>query len=361
MASSQFTIYTSEDPYGPGLLNGLTGSLIPILDAVLVNGYGSGSSYYKPAAGWTKPLPNSGSIYGCYKQASGSQYTMFVNDAGGTSFTGRDAQVTGWKLLTSLSSSISVARDSVGSGYGQFPLASQGQIYLVSGSVIWKKSSTADAINRPWIILADAYTMYMWISEGAVALQYSQYAFGDFYSLSSVPDNNKCFISGRGIVANAAVLGYDYSDSIACGPFGATPFIPQLVLGFAGNYIAGPISGYGSSIRFCKKGDCTVSPTGNQGGVTTVFFCNQAGVLACPNPADNNIYFSYIWVVEEGSSLLRGKLRGYYQVCHPMLSFANGQIIQGSGDFSGKTFMIIKFGVTNGFWAMEISPTVDTN
>jgi hypothetical protein len=53
-----------------------------------------------------------------------------------------------------------------------------------------------------------------------------------------------------------------------------------------------------------------------------------------------------------------------YQVGHPMTSFANGQIISGSGNYAGKVFAIVKQydGATlKSFWALEVSPTVETN
>jgi hypothetical protein len=43
VANSQFTIYTSND-LGAPQLNGLTGSLLTVLDAVLINGYGTKTS-----------------------------------------------------------------------------------------------------------------------------------------------------------------------------------------------------------------------------------------------------------------------------------------------------------------------------
>ena len=58
---------------------------------------------------------------------------------------------------------------------------------------------------------------------------------------------------------------------------------------------------------------------------------------------------------------MRGKYRGRYHLCHPAADFSDGQIIQGGGDFAGKTFMVIKLGPNNGMWALEISPTVPTN
>ena len=100
MALSKFTVYTSSDLNGPGLISGLTGSFISILDACLVNGYTG-----KPAAGWSKPFGTLSSSLSAYTQGSGSKLTMFVNDAGlNTTSIGKEARIVGWESLTSLTS-----------------------------------------------------------------------------------------------------------------------------------------------------------------------------------------------------------------------------------------------------------------
>src|SRR6266404_9035481 len=112
MPTSQFTIYTSSDTNGPGLLNGLSGSLIPVLDACLINGYSG-----KPAAGWTKPIANSGSVYACYQLGSGSKFTLFINDNAGQ--IQNEAYMVGWESITSLCQGTPALN--VGAGSGQFP------------------------------------------------------------------------------------------------------------------------------------------------------------------------------------------------------------------------------------------------
>ena len=81
---AQFTIYRSADANAP-VLNGLAGSLITVLDAILVNGYGT-----QPSASWTKSF-SSGSYYAAYKQGSGSNGCyMWVQDTGSVA-SGKDA------------------------------------------------------------------------------------------------------------------------------------------------------------------------------------------------------------------------------------------------------------------------------
>ena len=69
--NSQFTIYSSSDVGGPGLITGTTGSLITVLDACLVNGYSG-----KSAAGWTKPLGTLSGSISAYQQGSGSKLDL---------------------------------------------------------------------------------------------------------------------------------------------------------------------------------------------------------------------------------------------------------------------------------------------
>ena len=125
MAVSQFTIYKSSDSGAP-VLNGLTGSLLEVLDACLVTGYGS-----QITAGWTKPLPNTAS-YGCFQNPSGSGLYAFVEDMGSGSAAGAEARIQGWDSITSMEAGIAT-------GSNQFPTFAQ--LAIGKGSVIARKSS----------------------------------------------------------------------------------------------------------------------------------------------------------------------------------------------------------------------------
>ena len=76
MYLSQFKLYQSSDVGAP-IFYGTSGSLVDLLDACLVNGYGS-----KSGAGWIKPFPNTGNKVGCYKMNTGSLACLIVQDNG---------------------------------------------------------------------------------------------------------------------------------------------------------------------------------------------------------------------------------------------------------------------------------------
>jgi len=357
MPVSQFTIYSSGDPYGPGLIDGTTGSLVRVLDACLVDGYGTGS-YFKAAAGWTKPFPNFSSSLDCYKQPSGSQMTLVVNDMRpNATALGKEAWMTGWELLSALTTSFATASvssnsGSVGVGWGQFPLPVQ---VLTTGHVVVRKSTAATVAERLWVIAADAYTMYLWIQPGDTAGNYVHRGFGDIYSFRGSSDRWDCFIYGQIIENAAAAVANDYTDAIG-GSQGAVT--STLSTALPGHYVARNAGGSGGSIGFTRKGDAGVGPASSQTGPQT---CPLSGVLACPNGSDNSIYLSPLWLVEPNGITLRGRFRGLYQICHPVANFSDGQMFQGSGDFAGKSFMVIRTSFQGSMWALETSATIDTN
>ena len=109
-------------------------------------------------------------------------------------------------------------------------------------------------------------------------------------------------------------------------------------------------TGTGTSITIAKHGD-TVAGNAN-------FFY---GVIPYPNPADNGLYLSPIWIVEGTSLATRGLLRGIYQPLHPIASFVDGQTFSGSLDYAGKTFIAFKTTPNSGLYIFETSNTLLTN
>jgi hypothetical protein len=128
-----------------------------------------------------------------------------------------------------------------------------------------------------------------------------------------------------------------------------------------GHYMARTAGGGGSSIQVGKNFDTGKGCVGHWGS-TCWFGHPMLGWLPAPNPTDNSYYLSPVNIIEPNASLIRGRWRGIYQVCHQSNNFTDGQIFQGSGDYAGKSFMIVKnIGSLGGFCAVEISPTVETN
>lgn len=320
---AQYTTYTSGDASAPTLY-GAVGSLLTLLDAVLVNGYGS-----KAAAGWTKPIANSGNI-GHYKQGAGSGFFVLVNDNGpNATSVAREAWAVGWETMASIAAS-------VGTGTGQFPTPAQ---LLTTGHVVVRKSATADSTNaRAWICFADSRTFYLFIASGDTSGMYHALWFGDLYSIKTTADTFNCFI-----------LGNNTENSTAAS---VSPWDLQNLLTTAGvgQFIARDFGGAGTSLTMGKHGDYA------KAGAATML-----GLVPAPNGADSAYYLSPVWGVQAATGQVRGRLRGMYQVCHAIASFTDGQTFNGSGTFAGKTFRVVLKGYNSGMVAVETSNTLETN
>jgi hypothetical protein len=309
-----------------------------LLDACLVNGYGT-----KPGAGWIKPFPNTGSAgtfaqsVGAWTQPSGSSScSLFINDNSPNvtaKFT--EAWATGWEVLVSPNTA---SFTTVGSGSGQFPTPAQ---LLTSGHTVIRKSATSDSSSlRQWIVVADSSSFYMFLATGDTANMYYGFGFGDIYSYvgTGSADSYRCIIIGRN-AENTAAAGNDGFDAFNV-----------LNTATIGNFLPRPFTGIGTSITVGKHGD------GIKGSSTT-----WLGTIPFPNVVDNALYVSPVWVTESSSSYIRGQLRGMYQICHPITNFTDGQTFNGSLDYNGKSFFVIKTTPNSGIYGIETSNTVLTN
>ena len=358
---AQFNIYRSSDPGAPNLI-GVAGALITLLDQCLVNGYGTGSNF-KSGSGWTKPLPNSASVLGCWKQGSGSMCTLFVNDnAPNTTLTTgsgggleKDAWATGYESIIDLTSS------AVGNGIGQFPFNGQ-QIAGAntngppSGSLIWRKSNyTVAASISPWIMFADERTFYLFVQAFDTDwVTYYFYGFGDIYSYKQTYDQYKCMIVGRSGIHAINSQRYDNGDSV---------MLPG-EQGWKSSFIARQAGGMGRSVEIIKNGNTgffqasnriAQNPDGSVGYGTST-----QGSYSLLD--DYSVLITPVLVVEPGTGqLIRGEWRGMYMLSIYAHTVSDGQILDGANELIGRRFYVVKQGPSGGMWLIEISNTLNTN
>ena len=128
-------IYKSTDAGAP-VLNGLEGSLVSVLDAVLVDGYGS-----QPSLGWSKEF--SGTNKAAYKQPVGTNefYLQVLDDQGVNGFY---ALVRGYEEMLD-----------VDTGTNPFPTIAQHANYYAVKSAV----NTATAID--WVVYSNGAIIYM--------------------------------------------------------------------------------------------------------------------------------------------------------------------------------------------------------
>jgi hypothetical protein len=334
---STMRIYTSSDASAPtlqGIVGGAyssgwaDGSLLNLLDKILVSGYGS-----KTAAGWARSF--TGTSKGVFRQGSGCQFYMRVLDDGTMTAGAREAQFYGGETASDVDTLVN-----------QFPTAAQQATYLKM-----RKSDTADTVQRPWICFADDKTFYLFTMPIIASAYYAAMAFGNFHSYV-VGDAFNCMAIGRVTSAAIDASGNENLDIIVSGAF--------LTSAVSGHYLARPYTQAGSSSNFPKW-----LGTGSTGSNSA--FRNGAGTssIPYPNPADNTLLLSRLYVMDNvglPTTCVRGYLRGMYGFGQTSTSIALGFAFNGQGSLAGKTMKVLGLpsGGASGRYIMETSDTWDS-
>lgn len=295
-------VYKSTDTSAP-VLTGVAGSLVALLDAVLVNGYGS-----MTAAGWTKPY--NATNKGSYRMVTSGNtgFYLDVNDAAPT--TAKEAQMRGYEVMTASAT-----------GTNPFPTVAQS-----SFGAICRKSTSADSVARPWFIVADGSCLYIFIDTGDyTSPNYSMgFMFGDIFSYTS-GDAYRCVCIGRG-TENSALDNYENLPLIQQT---ATTLSNALTM----HYIARTWTGTGASIGFSKHASLLAASTG--GSFTTG---STSAQVTYPNGPDSGLELSPIWVAHNAA--VRGYLKGLWAPLHYQ-PLGHGDIFSGTGNMSGKSFLAL--------------------
>jgi hypothetical protein len=294
-------LYRSTDASAPSL-TGQVGSLVALLDAVLVNGYGS-----QTAAGWTKAY--SATNKASYRMATSGNtgFYLDVDDAAPGGGGAREARWRGYEAMTA-----------VATGTNAFPTSAQ-----LSAAIICRKSNTADSTARAWYIVADGSCIYLFTDSGDNVGYSNQIFFGDFFSYKS-SDLYNCASIGR-TTENSNNAAFDRLPVIRAGS-------AVLTTQEVGHYVARSWTGVGGSIQFCKHSSmlstyASYGPTGNMYAL-----CNY------PNGPDGGLELAPIWIGHSGN--VRGYLKGLWAPCHYQ-PCGHGDLITGTGNMSGKSFIAL--------------------
>lgn len=321
------TVYRSTDSSAP-TLSGTVGSLVALLDACLVNGYGS-----KTAAGWTKPFTaTNGAVF---RPGSGVQHYFHIDDnSPNATAAAREAQIRGSETASAFQT-----------GTGFFPTTTQ--IALLSGLAI-RKSASADGTARAWTVIADDRTCYLFVLTTDGAGVYLAITFGEFYSLLTTTDNFRSIVVGRATV-NSALTTID--------PLPSMQTVASSSGTGSGHYLARTYTGLGTSLTFAKWGDAARSM-----GATTL--ASATSTLPVPEPVTGGIHVAPVHINDgtgSGVGQVRGRVRGFFQLCHSQAGFTDQDTITGSGAYTGHTFLVIKLSGGSGAYCLDITGAWETN
>lgn len=335
------TTYSSADASAP-VLSGVNGSLVALLDAILVNGYGS-----KPAAGWTIAYTATNKrIYQSGNNTACPSVVMVTDD--GTAASGGTAKTCG-AIGATAASALAYANLT-----NPFPTSGQ-----QANGIFGLKSSTADATARDWIAFADDRTFYLFVSTAASqANGWSCVYQGEMFSYkaaSGVADVNRLILAGASYVNT--LVGTEL-PLVTGSSLGNKPNIPA--------YMPKSYSGAGSAVAVGKSVDASKSNlTLTAGPLVAGNSALPVSTTAYPHPVDTSLILSPVFVFES-AGITRGHLRGIWAPMH-VQPINHGDTFTGQGQLSGKTFIAINAtGCNNntnyiGQIMVEISSTWDTN
>lgn len=308
--SNQFTEYLSTDASAPSGAANAAGFWISVLDACLVNGYGS-----KTAAGWAKVF--TGTNLAVYRAPSGVRHYFRLDNN-----TGAPASI--WPVI----------------GYESMSDVNTGTHQIMSGKIL---AGTANPVS--WRVYADAVGFMLFILDNSTAT-WMAHTFGEFYSFVSSDSFRTVMRAGNSAAVIPSAANQD-GDALNTNINSAatTPY----------TWLTRGHTGVGAAINASVSGDAAKS------GASTSL---KGSVLPYPNPADGGAYISPCWLSDPTTTPangLRGRLRGFWHWLHPVASVNDLDTISGTGDLAGRSFRFIKPTPNSGVYLIETSATLETN
>lgn len=327
-------VYRSTDASAP-TLTGQVGSLTTLLDAVLVNGYGS-----QTAAGWS--INQTTTNKRGYKQNTtgannSSGMLLYVDDTGPGAGGAREARVCGFESMSAITPT----------GTGQFPTGSQSSVG--TGQLVIRKSATADSTARAWTIVANGQTIYLFTETGDTTIPTAActFVFGDFKSFKS-SDQYAVSIIAR--VAENSGASFTDSLHIVGASNNNTYNLSNVIMG---HFVARHWTGTGGAIKVGKTIDSSKlyyqSVNGILGGYSSdtqtsassagmaLGRWNQTTAWPFPNGPDGAIWLSPIYLNHHMA--LRGYLPGLWAPLHDRPLGHNDTLTYSGGNLNGKSMV----------------------
>jgi len=374
-------VFTSLQQGAP-TIDGVTGSLITALDAILVNGYGQVNVSSITRSGTTATVTTATAhgfstgdvalIAGAAETAYNGEFVVTVT--GGTSFTydvagspstpatgtitskrapgGFTKTFAGTNKAVYRSNDLSSRRhyfrildngttsggarearlwgyetmSDVDTGTGMYPTVGQH-----SDGFFCQKSDTADSTGRHWVLITDGKTVYHF------AYIQSTTASGDITSPGS---NMNAFGFGDAIEFKPgdAYLSFvtgnptanQFSSTQYCGLFNGatsitatTPSVSQATLIMARDFTA--VAGARQTQIFASGLNSSIGVSAN---------------ISYPHQIDNGFYMVPALLTQASPSLIRGRLPGYFEPLHGPC-FPNTQIVENVQGYTGRKFMML--------------------
>lgn len=236
-----------------------------------------------------------------------------------------DARCVGYESMSDLST-----------GVGPFPTGLQ-----QPGGTYWPKSGTANSTTRPWILVGDDRGFYLCSSPyqdagmGGVGSSWKLVAyFGDFTSNKAV-DPDRAMISGSSTPTSSSL-----ATTIRCMSFRSSSVTSA--------YLRRGTSGIGGAVQLYRTWHKPVPSSADS------YSGDSVASLSFPNPADNGFYVSPVDLSEV--NMYRGQAPGFYCTAHNLYTgtpLPETSQINGVVGLPGRTLMSIA--TSNGVGLVDIT------
>jgi hypothetical protein len=276
------TIFTSDDLGAPSMA-GTAGALVALLDAILVNGYGSGPTARAPL-GWTIEYTASNKRVYRGNPTSGSGYYLWVDDTNGR-----------YGLVRAFSS-----MSDIDNGTDMFPPPA-----TRPNGMLWAKSSLASATARAWWAIGNERCFYLFFDVAGLAGGHSEgpvFFAGDIIS-------NKSGDAHTFALTHTTITGYAGTGELSnmwktCINIASDPETSNAAI-----YIARSIAGSAGAV---------FANTITVAGVQSVPVGN--GSMPYPIYAGGPMVYERLSLSEAGR-VPRGRMPGVFGHSHPRASF----------------------------------------
>ena len=224
---------------------------------------------------------------------------------------GRNARVLGYETMSDITS-----------GSGEFPKSSQ-----VAGGGYWPKSNQVNATSRTWTLIADSRMVWLHLhtSTSSGGVSGGVVGFGDFASYKS----SDVYACGLWCYSS------DYSAEQVLPGRGAELIDPD---GVEGVFLPRSFTGLGSAIDAIKHSEGYFSARTVSGGSASF------STPGFPNGPNNGLILTRQLIVEQGQAL-RGVARGLLlcpQNCHAAFGWRDK--VDGQGSYLNRKIMSVKCG-----------------
>lgn len=323
------TVYRSTDPSAP-TLSGTAGDLVNLLDAILVNGYGSGGTA-KAAQGYT--IAFTGTNKRSYKMPPGTNghYLRVVDDGTTSAAYGR---VQGYVNMTDV--------DTGTNGFPN-PVSQIAQ----PGLYCWKNTAPGST-QRPWICYANGFIFHLVIFVDQTVITGANpvpggFVFGQYLAYNLADPFNTILVGGTNAATPNVASSYNHQFCMACNYLATTGsqyltghYTPQNYYGLGGAQQVAKITNNG---LLGGAGNAAIIGMG-QGGTGGIVSSVAGANLQLPNPTDNAIYLERLWVIHPQGVIL-GELPGMWAPLQWRGFLNQGDTFAGPGSLSGKTFEVL--------------------